>query len=40
MLELAADRDRLREENEHLKSLLPSSPEAAAAGGGFDPYNP
>jgi hypothetical protein len=32
--------ERLRDENEWLKAQLPSSPEAAAAGGGFDPYNP
>lgn len=37
----AADEiQRLRTENERMASLLPSSAEAAAYGGGFNPYNP
>lgn len=40
MLDAADEIERLRSENKWLKAQLPSSPEAAAAGGGFDPYNP
>lgn len=41
LMDDAADEiERLRAENEWLKSQLPRTPEAAAAGGGFDPRNP
>lgn len=37
--EAADEIERLRDENEWLKAQLPRTPEAAATGGGFDPYN-
>jgi hypothetical protein len=41
LMDRAADEiERLRDENEWLKAQLPRTPEAAATGGGFDPYNP